>query len=62
MLFNRLAEGEITLPSFADQQRASAALWELKPLRRAIESRLSEIDLLPQKILVQAFGSDNGSR
>jgi type I restriction enzyme S subunit len=55
MLFNRLAEGEIPLPSFADQQRASTALRELKPLKRAIESRLSEIDLLPQTILAQAF-------
>jgi type I restriction enzyme S subunit len=55
MLFNRLAEGEIALPSYADQQRASAALKVLKPLREAIESRLSEIDLLPQRILAQAF-------
>lgn len=55
MLFNRLAEGEIALPSFADQQRASAALKELKPLKRALESRLAEINLLPQKILSAAF-------
>lgn len=55
MLFNRLAEGEIALPSFADQQRASAALRELKPLKRTIESRLSEIGLLSQKILTRAF-------
>ena len=55
MLFNRLAEGEIALPSFADQQRASAALKELKPLKRALEARLAEINLLPQKILSAAF-------
>lgn len=55
MLFNRLAEGEIALPPYSDQKRASAALRELKPLKRAIESRLLEISLLPQKILSAAF-------
>ncbi|MFN3313292.1 MAG: hypothetical protein ACK46Q_07480 [Hyphomonas sp.] len=55
MLFNRLAEGEIALPSYAEQKRASAALKELKPLKRALESRLSEINRLPQKILAAAF-------
>lgn len=55
MLFNRLAEGVIALPSFGEQQRASAALRELKPLKRALESRLSEINRLPQKILSAAF-------
>ncbi|MGZ3236629.1 MAG: restriction endonuclease subunit S [Burkholderiaceae bacterium] len=55
MLFNRLAEGEIELPSFTEQQKASKALKELRPIRSAIEQKLSEIDLLPQKILAQAF-------
>jgi type I restriction enzyme S subunit len=55
MLFNRLAEGEIALPSFAEQQRASVALRELKPLKRALEARLAEINRLPQKILSAAF-------
>ena len=55
MLFNRLAEGAIELPSFSSQEKASAALKELRPLRRAIEQQLREIDLLPQKILAQAF-------
>ena len=56
MLFNRLAEGEIELPSFADQQSASTALKELRPLRGAVEKKLRELDLLPRKILAQAFG------
>ena len=55
MLFNRLADGEIALPSYSDQQKASAALKELRPLKRAIESRIAEINLLPQKILSGAF-------
>jgi type I restriction enzyme S subunit len=55
MLFNRLAEGEIQLTSFADQQKASAALKTLKPMRKAIEQQLRDIDLLPQKILAKAF-------
>jgi len=56
MLFNRLAEGEIELPRFAGQQRATVALKELRHLRSAIEQKLREIELLPQKILAQAFG------
>lgn len=55
MLFNRLADGEIELPSFSSQQKASAALKELKPMRQAIEQQLSDINQLPQKILAQAF-------
>lgn len=55
MLFNRLAEGEIELPDFTIQEKASLALKALKPLRQAIENKLAEIDLLPQKILAQAF-------
>jgi type I restriction enzyme S subunit len=55
MLFNRLAEGEIELPDFTTQQKASAALASLKPMRRAIESKINDIDRLPQKILGQAF-------
>ena len=55
MLFNRLAEGKIDLPSFKTQQKASMALAAIKPMRQAIEFQLREIDLLPQKILAQAF-------
>jgi type I restriction enzyme S subunit len=55
MLFNRLAEGQVDLPDFAVQEKASQALKELKPLRCAIVNKLAAIDLLPQKILAQAF-------
>ncbi len=55
MLFNRLAEGEIELPSLTIQQKASSALAALKPMRQAIEGKVNEINLLPQKILAQAF-------
>lgn len=57
MLFNRLAEGEINLPDFASQEKASQALKALKPLRQAIENKLAEIDLLPQRLLAEAFGN-----
>lgn len=56
MLFNRLADGEIELPDFTIQQKASSALAALKPMRQAIESKLNDINLLPRKILAQAFG------
>jgi type I restriction enzyme S subunit len=55
MLFNRLAEGFIDLPDFAVQQKASTALKELKAMRSAVQQKIQEIDLLPQKILAQAF-------
>lgn len=55
MLFNRLAEGKIAIPSFAVQEQASQALKALAPLKQAIQKRLAEIDLLPQKLLAQAF-------
>ncbi|MDR0250919.1 MAG: hypothetical protein LBI35_06395 [Burkholderiales bacterium] len=57
MLFNRLTEGEIKLPKFTIQQKAAAVLKELKPLRVAIESKLREIELLPQRLLAQAFNA-----
>jgi type I restriction enzyme S subunit len=55
MLFNRLADGEIELPDYGIQQTASKALAELKPLRRAFEQKLNEMNLIPAKILAQAF-------
>jgi type I restriction enzyme S subunit len=57
MLFNRLSEGEIELPSYPVQQQASNALKELKPLRRAIERQLAEIERVPQRLLAQAFNN-----
>ncbi len=39
-------------------QQASAALAELNPIRKSIERQLNEIDLLPQKILSEAFGGE----
>jgi type I restriction enzyme, S subunit len=57
MLFNRLAEGEIVLPDYRTQKRASAALKELNCMRIKLKQQLDEIALLPQKILSQAFES-----
>ena len=55
MLFNRLAEGAIELPRYTIQEKASAALAALRPMRQAIESKITDINLLPQKILARAF-------
>jgi type I restriction enzyme S subunit len=55
MLFNRLADGEIILPDYPTQQRASTALKELSGMRVKLKQQLDEIGLLPQKILSQAF-------
>ena len=55
MLFNRLAEGEIELPDYATQVKASQALAQIKPMRAAILQQLKELELLPQKLLAQVF-------
>lgn len=55
MLFNRLAEGEIALPPYAVQRRASEALKEIRPMKTAVENQLQEIELLPSRLLAQAF-------
>ena len=55
MLFNRLAEGEIAIPNYKLQQAASKALAELKHLRKAIETKMNEINMMPAKILFQVF-------
>lgn len=55
MLFNRLAEGEIELPNYAVQQRASKALAALKPMKTALAKQLQELELLPKKILARVF-------
>lgn len=58
MLFNRLAEGSIELPSYDVQVAAAKTLAELKPMRCAIEKQLAEINLLPGKILAKAFDAE----
>jgi type I restriction enzyme S subunit len=36
------------------------ALTALKPMRKAIEAKMKEINLLPQKILAAAFAMSDG--
>jgi type I restriction enzyme S subunit len=57
MLFKRLAEGEIELPDYDTQVKASKALAQIKPMRAAILNQLAELELLPQKLLAQVFES-----
>lgn len=57
MLFNRLAEGEITLPPYAVQVAASQALADIRPLKTKVEAQLRDIELLPSRLLAQAFDS-----
>jgi type I restriction enzyme, S subunit len=55
MLFNRLADGKIELPEFKAQQKASEALKEIKAIRINFERRLKDIELLPNKLLIETF-------
>lgn len=55
MLFSRLAEGKITLPPFVVQEKASKALAEIRPLQTKLKAQLQEIELLPARLLEQAF-------
>lgn len=55
MLFNRLAEGEIELPDYDTQVKASKALAQIKPMRVSILKQLAELEVLPQKIIAQVY-------
>jgi type I restriction enzyme S subunit len=55
MLFSRLAEGAIELPPYAVQLAASRVLAEVRPLKARIEAQLREIELLPARLLAEAF-------
>jgi type I restriction enzyme S subunit len=57
MLFNRLAEGEIDLPDYDTQVKASQALAQIKPMRVAVQKQLEELERMPQKLLAQVFGN-----
>lgn len=55
MLFNRLAEGSIQLPSYPEQLRVSKALAMLKPVKYAIQKQLNDLNKIPERLLAQAF-------
>lgn len=55
MLFNRLSDGKIDLPPYPVQLAASHALAQIRPLKAKIEKQLSEIEVLPARLLVQVF-------
>ncbi len=57
MLFSRLAEGQIELPAYESQVKASKSMSLVKPIRTAIQTQLAELELLPQKLLAQVFGN-----
>lgn len=57
MLFNRLAEGKIDLPPYPVQQAAGRALAEIRPMKKQVEAQLQEIELLPARLLAQAFNT-----
>jgi type I restriction enzyme S subunit len=57
MLFNRLAQGEIELPDYDTQINASAAFAQIKMMHVAVDKQIKELDLMPQKLLAQVFGS-----
>jgi type I restriction enzyme S subunit len=57
MLFNRLAEGQVQLPDYDTQVKASKALAQIKPMRASIQRQIAELELLPQKLIAQIFES-----
>ena len=59
MLFNRLAEGKISLPPIAVQRKASKALATIRPMKSKLEAQLRDIELLPSRLLAQAFDKLN---
>ena len=55
MLFNRLAEGQIELPDYKLQKKASEVLLNLKQVSVNLNKQLKEIEALPNKILSNVF-------
>lgn len=55
MLFNRLANGEIELPSWEVQCQVAEKLKEIKVLKQSLQAQLAEINQLPSALLRQAF-------
>lgn len=62
MLFNRLAEGEITLPPYEVQVKASQALADIRPLKTHVEAQLRDIELLPSRLLAQVFDTQGDTK
>ncbi len=55
MLFNRLANGEIELPDYKVQLKASESLKQLRQLKSTFTQGLKELELIPDKLLKQVF-------
>lgn len=55
MLFNRLADGEIELPDYKVQLKASESLKQLRQLKSTFTQGLKELELIPDKLLKQVF-------
>lgn len=55
ILFNRLATGEIELPDYETQLRASKRMKLVKPVVESIAKELQTIDALPSAILREVF-------
>ncbi len=53
--YNRLAEGNIDLPDFDIQVKASEALENLRKLMENMKRQLQEINSLPNRLLSQVF-------
>lgn len=58
ILFNRLAVGEIELPSYETQLRASERMKLISPLVASIIKELEAIDSLPAALLRRAFNGE----
>lgn len=55
MLFTRLAEGHIDLPDYDLQIRASQALKNLRQVRNQLKKQLTDIAILPGRVLSNIF-------
>jgi type I restriction enzyme S subunit len=58
MLFNRLVNGEIELPSWEVQCQVAEKLKEIRALRQSLEAQLAEINQLPSALLRRAFSGE----
>lgn len=55
ILFNRLSAGEIDLPDYETQKRASDRMKQVRPVVESVTKELQTIKALPAALLCQAF-------
>ena len=58
MLFNRLAEGDVEIPTWEAQLEVSEKLKQIRPMQTLIEQEIDAINAMPSLLLTKAFAGE----